>query len=168
LRETNRPRGEEGGGGDAVSPQQRRNRMRQSIFTLFIFCLLTAAAFAADPKAITDPDRFSEEILNDFSGNRISDVATKIADVVGIPEQKANVENSLKLLEGRKFEYRKKVVDRDYAGALRQIVHYAFVRDVGFVYFRFNYKQTGSGWVLANFNYTSETNELFPPALNIE
>lgn len=142
--------------------------MRQFFFTLFIACLLTASAFAGEPKAIADPDKFSEEILNGFAENRISDVATRVADVVGIPEQKANVENSLKLLEGRTFEYRKKVIDKDYAGALRQIVHYAYVKDVGFVYFRFNYKQTGSGWILAHFNYTSENNELFPPGLNID
>jgi hypothetical protein len=36
------------------------------------------------------------------------------------------------------------------------------VEDIGFVYFRFNFKMTGTGWVLANFNFKSETEELFP------
>lgn len=85
-----------------------------------------------------------------------------------MPEQKPSLESALRPIDGKKFEYRKKVVDREYGGALRQIVHYAFVREIGFVYFRFNYKQTGSGWVRAHFNYTSETNELFPPGLNID
>ncbi len=131
---------------------------------MFVF----RCCFRRRSKAIADPEKFSEEILNDFAQSRISDVATKIAGVTGAPEQKLVFESALKLLDGKKFDYRKKVVDKDYAGALRQIVHYAFIKDVGFVYFRFNYKQTGSGWVLAHFNYTSETNELFPPGLNIE
>jgi hypothetical protein len=142
--------------------------MRHYFFTLLILCLLTPSAFAAEPSAIADPEKFSEEILTDFAGSRISDIATKISVATGVLEQKPGIESTLKPLDGEKFEYWKKVVDKDYAGALCQIVHYAHVRDVGFTYFRFNYKQTGSGWVLANFNYSNETTELFPPAPNIE
>lgn len=142
--------------------------MTRYLVALFALCLLTAPGLADDPKPIADPEKFSEDILTDFAENRISDVATRMADVTGTPEQKLTFESIFRPLEGKKYEFRKKVVDKDYAGALRQIVHYAFVKEVGFVYFRFNYKQAGSGWILANFNFTTETTELFPPGMNIE
>lgn len=140
--------------------------MKQYFFTLLILCLLTASTFAAE--AIPDPEKFSTQIIDDLARGRISDVAKKITDVAGQPEQKAAFENSLKALAGKEIDYRKKVIDKDYAGALRQIVHYAYVPDIGFLYFRFNYKRTSAGWVLAHFNFMSEGNELFPPTLNIE
>jgi hypothetical protein len=139
------------------------SRYSVALFALF---LLTAPAFADDPKPIADPEKSSEDILADFAENRISDVATKMADVTGAPEQKPAFESLFRPLDGKTYEFRKKVVDKDYAGALRQIVHYAFVKEVGFVCFRLNYKQAGSGWILANF--AAETTELFPPGMNIE
>jgi hypothetical protein len=47
-------------------------------------------------------------------------------------------------------------------GALRQIVYYSYLEGLGFVYFRFNFKMTSTGWILANFSFKDETNELFP------
>jgi len=41
-------------------------------------------------------------------------------------------------------------------------VHYSHIDKLGFVYFRFNFKMTGQGWVLANFNFKRETAELLP------
>ena len=55
-----------------------------------------------------------------------------------------------------------KVYEKDHDGALRQIVYYAHVEDIGFVYFRYNFKMTGAGWRLVNFTFKEETNELFP------
>jgi len=36
------------------------------------------------------------------------------------------------------------------------------VENLGFVYFRFNFKMTSKDWVLANFNFKSESAELLP------
>lgn len=41
-------------------------------------------------------------------------------------------------------------------------MYYAHVEDIGFVYFRYNFKMTGAGWRLVNFTFKEETNELFP------
>ena len=86
----------------------------------------------------------------------------KSPTTIGKPEAAETIENGLKLLDGKKFDISKKVIDRDINGALHQIVYYAYVENVGFLYFRLNFKITSTGWILANFNFKSETNELFP------
>ena len=43
-----------------------------------------------------------------------------------------------------------------------QIIYYVYLEDVAFFYFRFNFKMTGAGWMLSNFTFKSETEELFP------
>ena len=68
----------------------------------------------------------------------------------------------LKILEDKNFDFTKKVIDKDYNNALRQIVFYSHIKNLGFMYFRFNFKMTSTGWVLANFTLKDETNELFP------
>jgi len=54
------------------------------------------------------------------------------------------------------------VIDKDYNGGLRQIVYYSYHEGLGFVYFRFNFKMTSTGWILTNFSLKDETDELFP------
>jgi hypothetical protein len=68
----------------------------------------------------------------------------------------------MKLLESKKIDFAKKVIDKEFSNALRQIVYYAYVENIGFVYFRVNFKMTSTGWILASFNFKSETNEIFP------
>jgi hypothetical protein len=70
------------------------------------------------------------------------------------------VQGALRVFDGKNFDFSKKVIDNEVGGALRQIIHYSYVEQVGFIYFRFNFKMTSKGWVLANFNFKSETNEL--------
>jgi hypothetical protein len=140
----------------------------QYLLSFLLLWLLATPAFAGAPLPIPDPEKFSEEIMTALAENRTPDAAAKISEIIGLPEQKTTLENTLKFAANKKFEFRKKVIDREIAGALRQVVHYTFIKDIGFVYFRFNYKQTGSGWILAHFTFASETNELFPPAMNLE
>ena len=68
----------------------------------------------------------------------------------------------LKILEDKNFDFTKKVIDKDYSNALRQIVFYSYIKNLGFAYFRFNFKMTSTGWVLSNFTFKDETNKLFP------
>ena len=68
----------------------------------------------------------------------------------------------LQTFEGKKFDFTKKAIDKDYNGALRQIVYYSYVEGLGFIYFRFNFKMTSTGSILAHFSFKDETNELFP------
>lgn len=85
-----------------------------------------------------------------------------IANSIGKPDFSTTLANALQIFEGEKFDFTKKVVDKDYNGGLRQIVYYSYIENRGFYYFRFNFKMTSTGWVLAHFAYKGETDELFP------
>jgi len=81
---------------------------------------------------------------------------------MGKPELSGTLTNAFQVFEGKNFDFTKKVVDKDYNGALHQVVYYSYVENLGFVYFRFNFKMSSQGWLLANFAFKDETNELFP------
>jgi hypothetical protein len=124
------------------------------------FCLALVAtlafampAFADTALRIQDPEKFITDIFGTPPRVNATEATKTITDTL---------ERALKIFDGKKIETFKKVIDNDFGGALRQIIYYAYVEDVGFVYFRFNFKMTGTGWLLANFTFKSETEELFP------
>jgi hypothetical protein len=123
---------------------------------------LAAPAWSAEPIRIPDPDKFSAEIGDTISKNRARDVAAMIANTIGKPDASDPLLKLLQVFESRRLDFTKKVIDKDYNGALRQIVYYSYLEGLGFVYFRFNFKRTSTGWILANFSFKDETNELFP------
>ena len=123
---------------------------------------LAVSALAAEPLRIADPDKFCEGALQSIAKKPPREVAELIADTIGKPDLSSSLAKFLEIFEKKNFDFTKKVIDKDYNGALRQIVYYSYVENVGFIYFRFNFKMTGSGWVLANFSFKDETNELFP------
>jgi hypothetical protein len=131
-----------------------------SVF-LAIFLVVDCAA-AADPLRLDDPDRFSSEVVILLSQGSFHDAAVKIVETMGKQEVLPQLETALKIIEGKKFDFTKKVIDKDFNGALRQIIHYAYLPGFGFVYFTFNYKMTSQGWMLTFFNYKDANNELFP------
>jgi hypothetical protein len=137
--------------------------MRTTLKLVFggIFAL-AAAASSAEPIRIGDPDKFTAEIMETISKKRPRDVAGMIANTIGKPDASDSLLKLLQVFEGRRFDFTKKVIDKDYNGALRQIVYYSYLEGLGFVYFRFNFKVTSTGWILANFSFKDETNELFP------
>ena len=123
---------------------------------------LAVPALSAEPTRIGDPDKFSAEIMQTISQKRPRDAADMIANTVGKPDTSGSLLRLLQVFEGKNFDFAKKVVDKDYNGALRQIVYYSYLEGLVFVYFRFNFKMTSTGWILAHFSFKDETNELFP------
>jgi hypothetical protein len=126
-----------------------------------VLCLI-APARAAAPLPIDDPDRFSHQIFTLISQAKFHDAATQAANAIGSPERADELEKMLKELEGKKFDFGKKVYDKDYNGALRQIIYYAYVETFGFVYLSFSFKMTSKGWYLGNFFFKEASQELFP------
>jgi hypothetical protein len=133
-------------------------------FSLALIAILafTVPSFADGPVRIQDPEKFVVGIFGSPPRVVSVEAAKTIAVTVGKPSVTDALQGPLKIFDGKKIESLKKVIDNDFGGALRQIIYYAYVEDIGFVYFRFNFKMTGTGWVLANFNFKSETEELFP------
>ncbi len=127
-----------------------------------VILALTVPASAADPLRISDLEKFCEDIVQMISNKARRESADVITNSMGKPELSGTLANAFQVFEGKNFDFTKKVVDKDYNGALRQIVYYSYVQNLGFVYFRFNFKMTSSGWLLAHFAFKDETNELLP------
>jgi hypothetical protein len=138
--------------------------MRPLLACLFALVVLSlhATAALADAQRIEDPDKYAGEVMSLLSSNDMASVAKKVSDAVGKPSYAENVQNALKALVDKKIDYSDKVVDKTFGNSLRQIVYYCFVENVGFIYFRFNFKMSSRGWILANFLSKSEASKLFP------
>jgi hypothetical protein len=137
--------------------------MRSSLKLAFgVILALAVPASSAEPVRIGNPDKFSEEIVQTISQKRPRNAADMVANTIGKPDASESLMRFLQTFEGKNFDFTKKAIDKDYNGALRQIVYYSYVEGLGFIYFRFNFKMTSTGWILAHFSFKDETNELFP------
>jgi len=145
------------------TPIQRKGPTMPNIMKLAFGAIFALAvpAFSAEPVRVENPDKVSEEIVQTISQKRPRDAADLIAKI-GKPDASDALMRFLQTFEGKKFDFTKKAIDKDYNGAVRQIVYYSYVEGLGFIYFRFNFKMTSTGWILAHFSFRDETNELFP------
>ena len=137
--------------------------MRHIFQAAVIIFFVSTGSTLADPIArVQDPGKFCDDLFANISPFRSGGIAKKVAAAIGKPEAAESLENAMKILDDKKIDFSKKVIDKEISNALRQIVYYAYVENIGFLYFRINFKMTSTGWILANFNFKSETNELFP------
>jgi hypothetical protein len=137
--------------------------MSSLVRMIFVAILaLAVPASAAESRRIPDLDKFCEDTVQTISNKARSDAADMITSSMGKPELSATLTNAFQVFEGKNFDFTKKVLDKDYNGALRQIVYYSYVEKLGFVYFRFNFKMISNGWLLSHFAFKDESNELFP------
>ena len=135
--------------------------IRRLVLLLLALSLATSAAFAA-AQPITDPDKYATEVMRLLDKGDIAALAKTVTDSIGKPESADTLKNALGMLGGKPIDYSDKVIDNSFGKGLRQIIYYSFIDNVGFIYYRFNFKMTSKGWILANFNFKTETNELFP------
>lgn len=130
-------------------------------FLALLLCLTAPAAFAA-AVPVDDPDRFASDTFALISQSKFQDAAQRIAEAAGDPKFEKKMATALKKIEGRKFDFGKKVYDKDYNGALRQIIYVSYFEKTGFIYFRFTYKMTSRGWFLTDFLFNEGGSGLFP------
>jgi hypothetical protein len=135
--------------------------MLACLFGLIALSLYPTIAIA-EAQRIDEPDKYAGEIMALLSNNDVVSVSKKISDTVGNPSYEQPLQGALGALTGKKIDYTDKVIDNTFGKSLRQIVYYCRVENIGFVYFRFNFKMSSSGWTLANFTFKTETQELFP------
>jgi hypothetical protein len=88
-----------------------------------IFLTFVSGALADTAIRVQDPAKFSEDLFANISPFKASDIAKKVAATIGKPEAAETIENGLKLLDGKKIDIAKKVVDRHINGALHQIIY---------------------------------------------
>jgi hypothetical protein len=127
-----------------------------------ILTFIVSAAQAAEAIRVPNPDEFCEEVISQISNKELRKAANSIANSTGQPNLLSTLEGAFQIFEGKHFDFTRKVIDKDFNGVLRQVVYYSYIEKIGFVYFRFNFKMTSTGWVLSNFTFKSETQELFP------
>ena len=135
---------------------------RLPLTVFIVFLAFTGPLLADSPARVQDPAKFCDDLFANISPFQAGEIAKKVAVAVGKPEATETVANALKLLDHKPVDFSKKVVDNEIGGALRQIIYYAYTENVGFVYFRLNFKMTSTGWILATFDFKTETKELFP------
>lgn len=132
-------------------------------FLFGLLALLIDASIAiAEPQYIDDPDKYAVAAMRLLSNNEVESLSKMISGTIGKPSLAENLQNALSALTSKKIGYCDKVIDHSFGKGLRQIVYYCYVENIGFVYFRFNYKMSDHGWILANYIFKTETNELFP------
>jgi hypothetical protein len=137
--------------------------MRAILMVVFGLLLVWQTSVLAQTfKPIDDPEKFAADVVQTIADGASNDAAKTIIEAVGQPASLSSLQSALLVFDGKKFDFSKKVIDNEISGALRQIIHYSHVEKLGFVYFRFNFKMTSKGWVLANFNFKSESAELLP------
>lgn len=136
--------------------------MRGFLLALVAMIAFTVPAFADTALRMQDPEKFCNEIFGTPPQINAPDAGKKIATTIGKPEFADTLEKALRIMDGKKVDIFRKVKDEDFGGALRQMIYYAYLQDLGFIYFRFNFKLTSTGWILAHFSFKSETQELFP------
>ena len=136
--------------------------MRTLLVIMFAGLLTLSDAAAEEPISIPDPGKFAADTMQSLAANGTQNAPATIVTAIGRSSALDAFRLSLAPLDGKKYDFMQKVYEKDYDGALRQIVYYAHVGDIGFVYFRYNFKMTGAGWRLVNFTFKEETNELFP------
>jgi hypothetical protein len=126
--------------------------------------ILTLWAFGlgAQPVPVESPDEFVADVIETLVKKGARDAAVKVAQTIGRPTALEALQSALQVLAGKEFEVTEKVIDKHYGSAMRQIVYYAYLRDGGFVYFRFNFKRTGAGLILANFASRMKPTSCFP------
>jgi hypothetical protein len=134
---------------------------RELVLCLLVLCLAATAALAAPPP-VADPDKYAAQVMGLIAKSNMAAVAKMIADSIGKPTYADTIQNGLDILTGKTIDYSDKVIDNTFGKSLRQIVYYTFIDQTGFVYYRFNFKMSSHGWILANFIFKSENNELFP------
>ena len=113
-------------------------------------------------RPIDNPEKFTADLVQTIANGAPNDAAATISEAIAQPGVLSKIQNAFQVFSGKKFDFSKKVIDNEIGGALRQIIHYSYVEQLGFIYFRFNFKMTSKGWVLANFTFKSETDELLP------
>ena len=126
--------------------------------------VLVLPASAAEPHRISDPDKVCEEILHDMSNRALHEAVDLIANSLGRPQAATNLAQALQVLEGKNFDFIRKVVDKDYNGGLRQIVYHAYVESMGFIIVTFGsiLRCLAAAGFWRTYAWKDESSELLP------
>jgi hypothetical protein len=135
---------------------------------LVISLFIGADSTRADTRT-RDPVSYSLQLLDILEkdgADVLKDILAKDLDSTDVASELRPVLTSL---QKQKAKFRAVALDRDYGGAVRQIVVYHYMlANYPFVYFRFVYKMTDTGWRMVHISVNSENSQPFPPKYGID
>ena len=70
-------------------------------------------------RPIDNPEKFAEDLVQTIANGAPNDAAATISDAIGQPAALSKIQNAFQAFNGKKFDFSKKVIDNEIAGALR-------------------------------------------------
>ena len=145
--------------------------MRFVVFC-FIFALgVIAGGDKAQAQFRTDnPVNHANQLLDTLEKDGAKALTEALGEGLQNKDAAAGLLPILSPIEKRKAKFRGIAIDRNYGGAVRQIVvyNYMLTEQHPFIYFRFVYKMTDTGWRMSNFSVDTENSQAFPPKYGID
>jgi hypothetical protein len=134
------------------------------LFFAILFQLVLASPFAnaGTTERFSEPSKIAEELTGVLAVGDAKLLAQRIVTIMGVQDQKASLEGAFGYIAGKKADYSEVVYDKWYGTSLRRIVSIASYSDLTFLYVRYTFKRTRDGWVLVNYDFKTETQDLFP------
>jgi hypothetical protein len=147
-----------------------RNRTLRTLLTILILAALTSAVSyqhtQAAPQYVTDPDVIIEKLDAAISKGDTLKLAAELIVIMDTKEQKESLEGAFAYFRGKVPEISDRVLDKAYGTTIRRIVTYHAYSDLTVLYVRYTLKRFKQGWILVNFDFKTETQQLFPPDYN--
>jgi hypothetical protein len=120
--------------------------MRNVLKVAFALLLVWHAPVLAQTwRPIDNPEKFAADVVQTIANGASNDAAMTLIEAIGQPSALSALQGALRVFDDKKFDFSTKVIDNEVGGALRQIIHYSYVEQVGFIYFRFNFKMISKG-----------------------
>jgi hypothetical protein len=137
--------------------------LRYIVLVALLCGSMVPAAFAGSPEKFADTKEVADELSAYLAGGRTKQLSVRLAKLIGSPEQQINLENAFKLFEGKRADFSDVVFDKIYGTSLRKLVYLYPYSDLTFLYVRYTFKRMGDGWILSNYDFKTETQNLSPP-----
>ena len=120
--------------------------------------------------SVSNPKEHALLLVDQLRKDGIQSFTESITTTIGHKEAAATLLAHLAPFDKQIAKFSAVALDRDYGGAIRNIVIYQYYASQNlppFIYLRFVYKMTDSGWRLTSFQYNSEITEPFPANFGI-
>jgi hypothetical protein len=142
---------------------QAKRVIRAILFGAVLICITPHTPVQAAPQFISDANATIEKLDGTISTGDTQGLTDALVVLMGIQEQKDSLASAFAYFKGKKPDVSDKVFDKTYGTSIRRIVTYHSYSDMTVLYARYTLKRFKQGWVLVNFDYKTETQQLFPP-----
>jgi hypothetical protein len=117
-----------------------------------------------------DPVRHAGQLLDLLETEGAKAFSTAVAEALDNNSAAVAIDGLVGPIEKRKAKFRGVALDRNYGNAVRDVIIYEYMRaeQFPFLYFRFVYKMTDTGWRMTHASFDTEAPMPFPPKYKID